>query len=140
MSTSKSADLDIKAQAIQKLIYVRIGGVCTPSPGVTDLCLHALPTLFAAALQYVQLQMMGYDYSWASFHVVEVSWLRPTTFMPLHATCVTFSQVMSQPWFGHRRVGYLAASLSFTSETDVILLTTHLFRKVLYVLSSVHSD
>lgn len=46
--------------------------------------------------------------SWASFHVVEV---------------------MSQTWFGHKRVGYLAASVSFTQDTDVTLLTTHLFRK-----------
>jgi len=36
---------------------------------------------------------------------------------------------MSAQWFGHKRIGYLAASLSFTKNTDVILLTTHLFRK-----------
>ena len=52
--------------------------------------------------------MIGYDISWASFNIVEV---------------------MSSPWFGHKRVGYLAASLCFTRDTDVILLTTHLFRK-----------
>ena len=66
---------DVKAQALQKLIY---------------------------------LQMIGYDIGWASFHIVEV---------------------MSAPWFGHKRVGYLAATLCFTPQTDVILLTTHLFRK-----------
>ena len=66
---------DVKAQALQKLIY---------------------------------LQMIGYDISWASFNIVEV---------------------MSAPWFGHKRIGYLAASLCFTRDTDVILLTTHLFRK-----------
>ena len=66
---------DVKAQALQKLIY---------------------------------LQMIGYDISWASFNIVEV---------------------MSAPWFGHKRIGYLAAALCFTPQTDVILLTTHLFRK-----------
>jgi len=52
--------------------------------------------------------MIGYDMSWASFRVIEV---------------------MSASWFGHKRVGYLAAALSFTPQTDVILLATHLFRK-----------
>jgi AP-3 complex subunit delta-1 len=55
-----------------------------------------------------QLQMIGFDMSWASFRVIEV---------------------MSASWFGHKRVGYLAAALSFTPQTDVILLATHLFRK-----------
>ena len=36
---------------------------------------------------------------------------------------------MSQPRFGHRRVGFLAACQSFTEETDVLLLTTNLFKK-----------
>ena len=63
----------------------------------------------AQALQkLIYLQMIGYDISWASFNIVEV---------------------MSAPWFGHKRIGYLAASLCFTKDTDVILLTTHLFRK-----------
>jgi AP-3 complex subunit delta-1 len=60
--------------------------------------------------------MIGYDMSWASFRIIEV---------------------MSAQWFGHRRVGYLAATLSFTQSTDVVLLTTHLFRKVRFALSSV---
>jgi len=47
--------------------------------------------------------------SWASFNIIEI---------------------MSSPSYLHRRVGYLAAALSFTKDTDVILLTTHLFRKV----------
>ena len=53
--------------------------------------------------------MLGYDTSWAAFAIVEV---------------------MSYPWYGYRRLAYLAASLSFRQETDVILLTTHLFKKV----------
>ena len=54
------------------------------------------------------LYMLGYDVSFAHFNVVEV---------------------MSQPSFSHRRIAYLAASLSFTMDTDVILLTVHLFKK-----------
>ena len=54
------------------------------------------------------LYMLGYDISFAHFNVVEV---------------------MSQPSFSHRRIAYLAASLSFTVDTDVILLTVHLFKK-----------
>ena len=54
------------------------------------------------------LYMLGYDISFAHFNIVEV---------------------MSQPSFSHRRIAYLAASLSFTVDTDVILLTVHLFKK-----------
>eukprot|EP00466_Bigelowiella_natans_P021644 jgi/Bigna1/19572/gw1.106.10.1 len=64
-------------------------------------------------LTYLQLE--GYEMSWANFNIVEC---------------------MSMPWFGHRHVGYLAASQSFTKETDVILLTTHLFRKAFSPSSS----
>lgn len=52
--------------------------------------------------------MIGYDVSWASFAIVEV---------------------MSQSKFAHKRIGYLAANQSFTDTTDVILLTTNLFKK-----------
>eukprot|EP01006_Ploeotia_vitrea_P054875 TRINITY_DN67928_c5_g3_i4.p1 TRINITY_DN67928_c5_g3~~TRINITY_DN67928_c5_g3_i4.p1 ORF type:complete len:1320 (+),score=806.53 TRINITY_DN67928_c5_g3_i4:31-3960(+) len=61
-----------------------------------------------AIKKLVYLDMMGYDMSWASFKIVEV---------------------MSLPWYGHRRAAYLGASQCFTKDTDVILLTTHLFRK-----------
>jgi hypothetical protein len=54
------------------------------------------------------LQMFGYSLSWASFSIVEV---------------------MSQPRFAHKRIGYLAANQSFCESTDVILLTTNLFKK-----------
>jgi AP-3 complex subunit delta-1 len=54
------------------------------------------------------LQMLGYNISWASFSIVEV---------------------MSQPRFVHKRIGYLAACQSFTETTDVVLLTTNLFKK-----------
>lgn len=52
--------------------------------------------------------MLGYDSSWASFPVIEV---------------------MSQPRFAYKRIGYLAASQTFTKDTDVILLCTQLFSR-----------
>lgn len=54
------------------------------------------------------MQMIGYNVSWAAFAIVEV---------------------MSQPKFGHKRIGYLAANQSFDENTEVILLTTNLFKK-----------
>lgn len=53
--------------------------------------------------------MLGYDISWASFNMIEV---------------------MSQPSFTAKRIGYLAASQTFTDETDVLMLATNLFKKV----------
>jgi AP-3 complex subunit delta-1 len=58
----------------------------------------------------VYLQMLGIDISWASFFIVEV---------------------MNLPWFGHKRIGYLAAQQSFTKHTEVSLLTVHFFKTVL---------
>lgn len=46
---------------------------------------------------------------WASFHVVEV---------------------MSAPRVHLKSVGYLAAAQSFDQETDVLMLTTNLLKKV----------
>lgn len=53
--------------------------------------------------------MYGYDFSWASFHVIEV---------------------MSAPTLKDKAIGYLAASLSFKPDTDVLMLTTNLIKKV----------
>eukprot|EP01041_Mallomonas_annulata_P012752 gene12752-26858_t len=61
-----------------------------------------------AVRKLTYLQMIGYNVSWASFGIVEV---------------------MSQQRFAHKRIGYLAANQSFTETTDVILLTTNLFKK-----------
>lgn len=52
---------------------------------------------------------MGYDMSWASFHVVEV---------------------MSSPKYHLKSVGYLGATQSFGQDTDVLMLTTNLLKKV----------
>ncbi|CAH8590291.1 unnamed protein product [Schistosoma intercalatum] len=52
--------------------------------------------------------MLGYDTSWAVFNIVEV---------------------MSSQKFTFKRIGYLAASQSFHSGTDVLMLATNLIRK-----------
>jgi hypothetical protein len=59
-------------------------------------------------LKLTHLQMLGYNASFASFHIVEV---------------------MSSPDFASKRVGYLAAAQSFSPTTDVLLLTTNQFKK-----------
>ncbi|KAF9453879.1 Ap3d1 protein [Macrolepiota fuliginosa MF-IS2] len=61
-----------------------------------------------AVLKLTYLDMLGYDMSWASFHVVEA---------------------MSSPRFHLKSVGYLAASQSFNEDTDVLMLTTNLLKK-----------
>lgn len=62
----------------------------------------------AAVLKLTYLDMLGYDMSWAAFHVVEV---------------------MSSPRLHLKSVGYLAAAQSFNQETDVLMLTTNLLKK-----------
>ncbi|KAF5356245.1 hypothetical protein D9756_003712 [Leucocoprinus leucothites] len=61
-----------------------------------------------AVMKLTYLDMLGYDMSWASFHVVEA---------------------MSSPRFHLKSVGYLAAAQSFNEDTDVLMLTTNLLKK-----------
>jgi hypothetical protein len=61
-----------------------------------------------AVLKLTYLQMLGYDMSWAAFHIVEV---------------------MSSPGFAQKRIGYLGASVSYNDETEVVLLCTNMFKK-----------
>ncbi|KAI0094397.1 Ap3d1 protein [Irpex rosettiformis] len=61
-----------------------------------------------AVLKLTYLDMLGYDMSWASFHVVEV---------------------MSSPRIHLKSIGYLAAGLSFHEDTDVLMLTTNSLKK-----------
>jgi AP-3 complex subunit delta-1 len=82
---AKSQDLNIKATAILKLIY---------------------------------LDMFGHDMSWASFHALEV---------------------MSSSQFRQKRVGYLAAVQSFRLDTDVLMLTTNLIKKVCLSIHTLQS-
>ncbi|KAI0785413.1 adaptin N terminal region-domain-containing protein [Irpex lacteus] len=61
-----------------------------------------------AVLKLTYLDMLGYDMSWASFHIVEV---------------------MSSPRIHLKSIGYLAAGLSFHDDTDVLMLTTNSLKK-----------
>lgn len=63
--------------------------------------------------------MLGYDMSWASFHVVEV---------------------MSSPRIHLKSMGYLAATQSFEQDTDVLMLTTNLLKKVRQVNLFLYKD
>ncbi|KAI9209645.1 Adaptor protein complex AP-3 delta subunit [Polychytrium aggregatum] len=67
------------------------------------------PDLRAIAIsKLAYLHMLGYDMSWASFHVIEV---------------------MSSPKIAYKRIGYTAASQSFRQDTDVLMLCTNLIKK-----------
>lgn len=61
-----------------------------------------------AIAKLTYLQMLGYDISWAGFNIIEV---------------------MSSPKFTYKRIGYLAASQSFHTETELLMLTTNMIRK-----------
>ena len=61
-----------------------------------------------AVLKLAYLQMLGYEIGWAAPDVIEV---------------------MSFPKFAHKRIGYLAASFTFNQHTDVLIMSTNLFRK-----------
>jgi len=60
--------------------------------------------------QLAYLYMLGYDTSWAAFHIVSI---------------------MSHPEFDLQRVGYWAAAVTFTPETDVLVLTVNSFKNAL---------
>lgn len=61
-----------------------------------------------AVAKLTYLQMLGYDISWAAFNIIEV---------------------MSSDRFTHKRIGYLAASQSFSNNTDVLMLTINMIRR-----------
>jgi len=61
-----------------------------------------------AVQKLTYLHMLGYDTSWAAFNIIEV---------------------MSQPTFTAKRIGFLSASQTFTGSTDVLMLATNLFKK-----------
>eukprot|EP01125_Pyxidicula_operculata_P017263 TRINITY_DN6042_c0_g1_i1.p1 TRINITY_DN6042_c0_g1~~TRINITY_DN6042_c0_g1_i1.p1 ORF type:complete len:1211 (-),score=291.67 TRINITY_DN6042_c0_g1_i1:1241-4873(-) len=61
-----------------------------------------------AILKLTYLQMIGYNVDWASFKVIEV---------------------IAHQKFSQKRIGYLAASQTFSETTDVLVLVTNLIRK-----------
>nr|CAD7255948.1 unnamed protein product [Timema shepardi] len=56
----------------------------------------------------ISLQMLGYDISWAGFNIIEV---------------------MSSSKFTYKRIGYLASSQCFHTDTELLMLTTNMIRK-----------
>lgn len=67
-----------------------------------------------AVAKLTYLQMLGYDISWAAFNIIEV---------------------MSSDRFTHKRIGYLAASQCFNINTDVLMLTINMIRRVSIISS-----
>jgi len=65
--------------------------------------------VLACAIQKLTyLHMFGYDMEWAAFPII---------------------QLMSQPQFQYKRIGYLAASMAFHQNTDALIMTTQQFKK-----------
>lgn len=79
----KSTDPFTKAEAVSVLVIYEFN---------IDIDLTFVPIKQVRKLTY--LQMLGYNFGWASFGIVEV---------------------MSSPRFAHKRIGYLAANQVFTS-------------------------
>ncbi|KAJ1907562.1 AP-3 complex subunit delta, partial [Tieghemiomyces parasiticus] len=63
---------------------------------------------YLAVAKLCYLHMLGYDGAWAAFPILEV---------------------MAAPKFAYKRCGYLAASLSFRQDTEILMLCTNLLRK-----------
>lgn len=76
---------------------------CKDELATTDLEVKA-----TAVLKLAYLEMYGYDMSWCNFHILEV---------------------MLSAKFQHKRIGYLAASQSFKSERELLILATNQFKK-----------
>ncbi|PWN48979.1 Adaptor protein complex AP-3 delta subunit [Violaceomyces palustris] len=70
-----------------------------------------------AVLKLTYLQMIGYPFSNASFHMLEI---------------------MASPRYHLKHVGYLAAAQCFDQDTDVLILATNMIKKDL--VSSSHLD
>jgi len=64
--------------------------------------------LVEGILKLLYLHMLGHSMQWAAFNVIEL---------------------MASPRFRGRRIGYLAAALSFGPTTDVAILTANAFKK-----------
>ena len=61
-----------------------------------------------AVLKLTYLQMLGYPFSGANFHMLET---------------------MASPKYHHKHIGYLAAAQCFSADTDVLILATNMVKK-----------
>lgn len=96
----KSKDVDVKAAAVLKLIYVRLPSV--------ELYLNPSLSPTRADVVFQQLEMLGQSITFASFAIVE---------------CMTSTK------FHIKSIGYLAASQCFDKETEVAVLVVNLVKK-----------
>lgn len=77
---------------------------------------------------FSQLQMLGYDISWAAFNIVEVMSSTKFTFKVSSHSHTPILRVS----YSHspiQRTGYLAAAQCFHDDLDVVMLTTNMIRK-----------
>jgi len=85
-------------------------------------------TKASAVQKLTYLHLLGYDIRLAFFP----SMLKTNTVLSWAAFNII--EVMSQPTFTNKRIGYLAASQTFHEGTEVVMLATSLLKKVLLVL------
>ncbi|KHN95399.1 AP-3 complex subunit delta [Metarhizium album ARSEF 1941] len=122
-------DNSVARTGFEKSLYDLIRGLRTSKGGGKDFIQKNLKDCRAevrspdmdvkatALLKLVYLEMLGYDMSWASFHVLEV---------------------MSSPKYHQKRVGYLGAVQSFRPDTEVLMLATNLLKKARLSLQTSH--
>ncbi|KAL7160930.1 hypothetical protein ACSBR2_041556 [Camellia fascicularis] len=86
-------------------------------------------TFISKAMEEIRREIKSTDLQTKSIALQKLNYLRSlhgvdTSFAAFHAVEVT-----SSPRFHHKQIGYLAASQSFNSSTDVLLLLTNQLRK-----------
>nr|CAD7395222.1 unnamed protein product [Timema cristinae] len=106
----------IEVMSSSKFTYKRIGYLASSQCFHTDteVSAHQLSEIegsdrrqsFGVTIR--SLQMLGYDISWAGFNIIEV---------------------MSSSKFTYKRIGYLASSQCFHTDTELLMLTTNMIRK-----------
>ena len=80
--------------------------------------------------------MLGYDISWSAFNIIEVMSSTKFTYkvcIPLHPSLE--STFKCNLFATNQRIGYLAASQCFHENTEVLMLTTNMIRKVCTFIS-----
>ncbi|KAF5934178.1 hypothetical protein HYC85_030349 [Camellia sinensis] len=95
----------------------------------TRLQLVSESTFISKAMEEIRREIKSTDLQTKSIALQKLNYLRSlhgvdTSFAAFHAVEVT-----SSPRFHHKQIGYLAASQSFNSSTDVLLLLTNQLRK-----------
>ncbi|OAF69553.1 AP-3 complex subunit delta [Intoshia linei] len=74
----------------------------------SEIRVNEMETKCLAVAKLIYLNMLGYDVSWASFAIIEV---------------------MSSTKYRYKKVAYLASSIIFHADIEVLMLTTNLLKK-----------